>query len=67
MDASQRSRTADAQRGEGDLGAWDERILALVPSGIDVTLIEENLKLTPTERLEKLSAFIEFIEGARSR
>jgi hypothetical protein len=67
VDASQKAPTAPAQDADRDAGAWDERILACMPSGIDVTLIEENLKLTPTERLEKLCAFIEFIEGARSR
>jgi len=67
MNASQETNAATAQTEDPAAGAWDERILALIPSGIDVTLIEENLKLTPTERLEKLTAFVEFIEGARCR
>ena len=33
---------------------WDERILAAIPAGIDETLLDENLKLTPTERVERL-------------
>ena len=43
---------------------WDERILERIPSGVDETLIDENLKLTPTERLEKMCRVLEFIEDA---
>jgi hypothetical protein len=45
---------------------WDQRILELIPSGVDVTQIEENLRLTPTERLEKMRRTLEFIEDARA-
>jgi len=38
-------------------GEWAD-----LPSGVDVTLIEESLRLTPTERLEKLQRFLEFHE-----
>ena len=30
--------------------------------GIDITLLEENLRLTPTERLEQLVRMVEFSE-----
>ena len=32
---------------------------------IDVTLIQENLKLTPAERLQKLEEFVSFITSLR--
>jgi hypothetical protein len=44
----------------------DERIFELVPSGVDETLISENLKLTPTERLEKMVRVLEFVENVRA-
>ena len=45
---------------------WDQRILEKIPSGVDVTLIEENLRLTPTERVEKMRRVLEFVEAARA-
>ena len=33
---------------------WQDAILATIDSGVDMTLIEESLKLTPTERLERM-------------
>lgn len=33
--------------------------------GIDITLVEENLKRTPTERVEALLSMLEFVEEAR--
>lgn len=45
--------------------AWDQRILALVDSGVDATLIEENLRRTPTERLRRMQDMLRFIETAR--
>jgi hypothetical protein len=45
--------------------SWDERILERITSGVDETLIEQNLKLTPTERLEKMSRVLEFIDDVR--
>jgi hypothetical protein len=41
---------------------WDRRILERIESGVDVTLIEENLKLTPTERLERMEAMLRMLE-----
>lgn len=45
--------------------SWETDILAQYPSGVDWTQIEERLKLTPTERLEKMRQFLEFLEGAQ--
>jgi hypothetical protein len=44
---------------------WDQRILELVPSGVDATLVAENLKLTPTERLEKVRRVLQFVEDVK--
>lgn len=46
---------------------WDQRILALVDAGIDATLIEENLRRTPTERLRRMQQMVAFLESARDR
>jgi hypothetical protein len=45
--------------------SWETDILARYPSGVDWTQIEERLKLTPTERLERMRQFLEFLEGAK--
>lgn len=45
---------------------WDVRILELIDSGIDVTLIDENLRRTPSERLERMLAMVRFWEAAKS-
>ena len=34
--------------------------------GIDISLIEENLKRTPTERLEAMISMLEFTDEART-
>ncbi len=36
-----------------------------LPSGIDLGQLGENLKLTPTERLEKLRLLVEFLDEVR--
>jgi hypothetical protein len=56
---------ADEQRFAGP--TWDQRILALIDPGIDPTLIEENLRRTPTERLRRMQEMINFLEAARER
>lgn len=51
-----------------DRQTWDERILAMIDAGVDVSLIEENLRRTPTERLRRLEDRIAFLERvARDR
>ncbi len=44
---------------------WDARILALIDAGVDATLIAENLRRTPTERLERLQQTLAFVESVR--
>jgi hypothetical protein len=46
---------------------WDQRILALVDAGVDGTLIAENLRRTPTERLRRMQEMARFLEEARDR
>jgi hypothetical protein len=33
---------------------WDERVFDRLPSGVDAASVRENLRLTPTERVEKM-------------
>lgn len=47
--------------------AWDERILAQIPSGIDPTLIAEALAWSPTERIERMRAAAHSLQNARPR
>jgi hypothetical protein len=42
-------------------------ILDSPESGIDVTQIEENLKVTPTERLERMEAALRELEELREQ
>jgi hypothetical protein len=44
---------------------WDQRILRLIDPGIDVTQIDRNLQLTPTERLEQMEAMLRDLEEMR--
>ena len=46
--------------------SWETDILAHYPSSVDWSQIEERLKLTPTERLERMRQFLLFLEGAKS-
>jgi hypothetical protein len=41
---------------------WDERILEQLPPGVDLSLLEENLKLTPDQRLRNMIAVLESLE-----
>jgi hypothetical protein len=47
--------------------SWDQRILEIVPSGIDGASIVENLRRTPTERLRRMQEMAKFLEHARDR
>ena len=47
--------------------SWASEIISRYPSGIDPTQLEERLKLTPTERLERMRRFLEFLEGAKRK
>jgi hypothetical protein len=44
---------------------WDQRIFAVVDSGVDDSLLRENLKLSPTERIEKMREVLLFAEESR--
>lgn len=33
---------------------WQDALIARIDSGVDRTLIDESLRLTPTERLERM-------------
>jgi hypothetical protein len=46
---------------------WDQRILRLIDSGIDITQIRRNLTLTPTERLERMEAMLRDLEEMRGK
>jgi hypothetical protein len=45
---------------------WDQRIFELVDAGVDGTLIVENLRRTPTERLRRMQEMARFLEETRS-
>jgi hypothetical protein len=47
--------------------AWDQRIFELVDPGVDGTLIAENLRRTPTERLRRMQEMARFLQEARDR
>jgi hypothetical protein len=48
-----------------DDAPWDERIFRLIDPGVDGTLIAENLRRTPTERLARMQEMARFLERAR--
>jgi hypothetical protein len=50
-----------------DEPTWDQRILELVDAGVDGTLIAENLRRTPTERLRRMQEMARFLQDARDR
>ena len=56
------TRRAAAMRMRG----WQDRIIEAGDTGIDPTLIAASLQRTPTERLEHLLAFVDFIESTRA-
>jgi hypothetical protein len=43
--------------------AWD----AAIEFGIDVTLLEHNLRLTPRERMQQAAAHLRFMEAVQQR
>jgi hypothetical protein len=45
--------------------SWDQRIFQLIDPGVDGTLIAENLRRTPTERLRRMQEMARFLEHAR--
>jgi hypothetical protein len=47
--------------------AWQDALLSVVDSGVDPSLIEEALKLTPTERLEQMRRAADSMAAMRPR
>jgi hypothetical protein len=58
-------RAAGEPAAEPDTPPWDARILALIDPGIDGSLIEENLRRTPAERLARMQQMLAFLEQAK--
>lgn len=44
---------------------WQHELIEKLPSGVDLAQIAANLKLTPTERLEKMLRFQRELEEMR--
>ncbi len=65
-DPSAETTTPEASHG-GSEPTWDQRILALLPSSVDIGQLRENLRRTPTERVELMLDLVAFIEAQRSR
>jgi hypothetical protein len=58
---------ADPRKIEQAGETWDAQVLRSLPSGVDVTILEERVMLTPTERLERMISVLRLIEAARHR
>ena len=56
----------EAPTAEDDL-PWDARIRRLVDFGVDETIIVENLRRTPSERLQRMLEMARFVEENRGR
>ncbi|MFN3650222.1 MAG: hypothetical protein ACK47B_11640 [Armatimonadota bacterium] len=52
-------------REEPEEEPWVDPVVEYYKQGVDRTLLRENLKLTPTERLQKLQALQEWAEELR--
>lgn len=55
------SANADSPRPQ----TWDQRVLALIDAGLDESQIDENLALTPTERIRKMARFLALAQQLR--
>lgn len=51
--------------GADDDKTWDERVFEQIESGVDPTIITENLKLSPTERIEKMQRMLALVHDLR--
>lgn len=49
-----------------DVAFGPDPVIDAYKKDIDRTLIRENLRLTPDERLRKLQNFMEFVQGLRA-
>ena len=52
--------------GTAGQGAPTDPVIEAYKKDVDRTLLRENLKLTPDERLRKLAAFMRSLQGVRS-
>jgi hypothetical protein len=59
-----RSRYAHAV-GSNDQKTWDELVFEKIEPGVDPSIIRENLKLTPTERIEKMQRALALVDDLR--
>jgi hypothetical protein len=48
-----------------DQKTWDELVFEKVEPGVDASIIRENLKLTPTERIEKMQRALALVDDLR--
>ena len=55
----------DRQRDAGDLVFEPDPVIEAYKKDVDRTLLRENLKLTPQQRLEKLVAFMRSLDQLR--
>jgi hypothetical protein len=61
-------RADGEMRGDGEqIVPWDVRILARIDAGVDGSIIEENLRRTPAERLERHQQMLRFLEETQGR
>jgi hypothetical protein len=44
---------------------WDELVFERIDSGVDASIIRENLKLSPTERIEKMQRALALVDDLR--
>ena len=51
---------------DGPSTAWRDPVIEAFKRDVDRTLLRENLKLTPTERLLKLTDFARFLTEVRA-
>jgi len=65
VEGSIREDYISSVRWEPEGPAWQYVMLDKMPASIDPTLIEENLKRTPAERLQALQAMVDMAEEIR--
>ena len=44
---------------------WDELVFEKIDPGVDASIIRENLKLTPTQRIEKMQRALALVDDLR--
>ena len=51
---------------DSTVAAWSDPVVEAYKRDVDRTLLRENLKLTPEERLRKLQDFVGFLADVRA-